>query len=528
MANKQTIAPVNLGGTEVKQTVSSVPMMVGLKQEIVGDEHLDAAQKILSGGQNFMIEKMKTDNERRKLQTAAVLSAQRQGLMSAQSLDEFNRLAGVTPQMLKAGFDDDEGKRFWENNGQNILKANDVDVKHLKTVKEEEFARNSLIDLLADREEILARIPSDKGSVIIESGLADIKQSDLFSDEEKKQLQTQFLENGILNLSLQDMNGAEKAVEQFCSDDENLRNKLAETKRLQEVQVQQLEKQQARQERISGLKQAFALWQQRERGEIDAGTYYVLSGDRKNMLWGDDKEENNMSNLGEAYKFFRKMHSGNNISDNEYENAGNQLILAYKNKKIGLDKTAHLQDELLASMEGKKGDDYAVMDNLADRVLAADTAERSYEAGDFMERKAQFYFDLIDVYQEQKETLEQAYLKEHENISAGAIRSLNRKAMLNALELLDYKEGKEEVSFADLKSIIKNNYQGRRTADIWQKYYREAPYSSDKKELMLRLARDKQKKELEVKRFNTLEEVYEADLDDGEPFYFQGRLAVKS
>lgn len=531
MANKQSVPQNQLGGAVLRQPVKNVALASGGERAIDDGEFLEL-NTMLEAGKMVAQKQLALEDKNMRLQTAATLGNLRQQLWNTKSQDEFDMLADSAKTVLDSQFEGDEkGQKFWQENGGKIIAANRNDMERIRQIKATEFGKNSLDELLANSQNVVAQTPSIYSSDILEDGLREIEQSSFLSDAEKDIYRQNYLNSGVLNLALNNPQAAEQMLEKYLPQDEALKTKIATTKELMARAKEKDDETKARENYLAQLGQSVALWQKKEKGEISDAVFYVLKNQYGDDFWVADSEvEKDASPLSRAYQLFKRKNRGEVLTNQEIKQAENCLMSAYKQRKIGLDEVSSLQNQFLAMMgDGATYDGYDYqIDDLSDRVLLPDTEEQSMEGKLFMEDKARFSFELYDAYGAKKTALVNQFIKDGGTLSPSVLRRFEREAKIAVREELGLKESAYEVSFGELKEVMNNIYSGRDKMTVWQKFLKEAPFVQDKKGLMQKVAAGAQKQELRIPRFSSIEELKGANLSYGQKFYLNGRLAIKS
>ena len=523
MANRQRIPSWGLIGAMAKRPVAA--QITHPAQRFIASETGAYTDSVLLNTANMLADKMhKTETERLAMQADVSLKATRQALENAQSPDQLRDMVKNNDKVLAAQFDGDKKTQdFWRNHGDKILAANQADTQKIIAQKQIDFGKQSLP---------AGKLPADVGCVVMNvTSVAFIAK---------------YLKTGILNLALHNPDAADKAVDAYFDDDtlkSTLKAQIQQTKAINDDYLRQDEE---RQKRISYLNQfalAQDLWQKKERGDISPAQYYVLSqnshapthrGDFNVSVWGDDEQRSDTP-LTETYRLVRKMNEGTPLSVQEISDASNYLINAYRQNKLGFEETAALQNQLLAAQTDKNTAELMFdreIDELADKALGADMSS-SLTRGDYaakllMEDKARFALNLYQNYYAQKTALTSALLQNGGQLTPLAEKQISREALNNVTQDLKLKLNGERdaASFGQLKQALQSAYSGSDVLPIWRQYAKVAPYSDDKMETMRQIAREMQKKELTYPKFETAEELMQADLAPGDKFYFKGRLAV--
>ncbi len=528
MANKQSVGAVHLGGGQMSQTMRPVvkPVIDNTIIDTKKDE-LNDFTTVLSSGQQYLIKLQKTEEENIRLKTIAALGNYRKQLYAAQNPEEFDQLVSNAPGMLEAMFSDAKEADFWRQNGAEILRRNQLDSEKIRAEKSIEFGKKSLEELLANGQKTVALMPEINGAELIENGIDEIERSDFLSDEEKADYRSRYLNDGILNLALQNSKQAEYLRQKYLAEDEHFKKQFDEVKKLKDSVLEKSNEKQKNEEYLHRLDQVFHCWAQKERGDIDEAQYYILLNNEDNkLLWGDN-ENRSQTPLSEAYKMIKKIGAnkdGSAVSD--VRDISGYLMNAYHQKKISLDEASDVFSQLINPSYLVFNDQYS--DVLLDEILALDTMDNSDEGKLFMEKKAELFFDVYNEYNTKKKVLAEEYKAQGGKLNDVVLKRIGRQAVNEIKEEFGFKTENEALSFGDIKRTLKSVYSGRNTTSILEKFCKQAPFVEDKKELLKNLALEEEKKELALPRFYSLKEVLEADLSPGERFYYNGRIAVKS
>lgn len=485
MANKQSVPMVNLKGANLQQTVKGVPLIRYIKHE-KEDVNTDIKNigMILGGSfEAIKSQQKKLSDDEKSLQAAALLNVYRQGLKATQTPNDFEALAGVADNLIKADFDDDESKDFWLEHGQKILDANREDTEKLREIKSVEFGKNSLNQLLADAQNMIALVPN--GDKYLEMGGEEIAQSVFLSEAEKEKYQYNFYKNGILNLALQDADAAEAARVKYLVDDEGLESEIKKISELRLKAIEQQQQEQQKREDFAAQKEGVFLWQKKQTGMLDEASYYVLAKG-VGARFGD--EENAKGNITEAYQVLKRLNEGEKLFDEEIFAANQALISAYDEGKAGFEEVVFAQN-FLFDKEGQnnRGVDRAI-NELMDRIMLPDAEEQSLEAEAFMEEKAKLALKVSEAYYARKNELIGEAKEQGKTISLGVLTACARKAMHEVRDMFDFAEDEEGISFAELKNELEENYPNADKAVVWKEFAKRAPYARDKSGLIKRIA----------------------------------------
>lgn len=506
MANKQTVPLVQSGGAHLKKKVQNVSFLRGKQSDriVEGDDRLGILEILTDSGKSYVKQRLKTDEERMLLKADNTLKAYRNLLLKASNPEEFKEIAKDADKVLSAQLDNgDFSADFWAKNGAKLLEANKTDVGRLYEMKSFDFGRNSLDCLLADNQNLLARSSGEKGQRLLEKGAEEISVSPFLGKQEKEEYRRGYLKTGILNMALNDPDGADKAVEKYFARDDDLKVKIAEIRHLNEMEVKHEEENNARNNYILELKRALGLWQEKERGNLSNPAFYVLQADKDGeMLWGD-KGLRTETPLWEAYKLVKRLNAGDKLRPEELRDAGNYFISAYRQGKIGLEEAAGLQNQLLLCDTGAGRGGILFdreIDNRLDDILLPDVTENDDDSRDFMEEKAKFAFEVYDAYYARKVALTDEWNAAGGMITPAVLRRFSRQAAKEVFEELGVKENADgSLIFEELRDEARRYYTGKNMTEIWRRFCVEAPFREDKKELMAKIARSEEKKTLCVR-----------------------------
>lgn len=526
MANRQSVPSTALAGAAAKTTVKTVPIAAGQERIHALDDGFLTAFAVTDAAAKYVDYKKKTDEESARLKAAAVLGNARQELLNAQNIDEFENAVKQNENILQSAFNGDKNEEnFWRANSGKIKELNRRDVEALRQVKMNDFGKNSLNQMLADNQNVLALQPFGQGQQLLKRGIDEIAQTPFLTDDEKAQYRKDYLTTGILNLAINAPDDALEAAKQYLPDDENLQEKISRTGELRMKALAEAKQTADDNSYRNDISQAFNLWQQKERGQLNEAAYYVLAqNNRADILWGDNEVRSDTP-LADTYRLFRQMNSGVKLKPEEVRDAGNYLISAYKQKKIGLDEVSALQNQFLNN--AVEAD--SIINDTVDKIFGVDAREKSYDADVFMENKARWALEFYEAYAQEKNARIAEFNAGGGVMTPAILRRFSREAAGAARENCGFKESMDTlVDFDALNEALHSVYHGKKTADIWQQFYQNMPYAEDKLALMKKTAAMQQRQELYLPRFDSLEELEKADLATGAPFYFRGRLAVKS
>ena len=522
------------GGAMLGEKVNTALKPVGLKRYIAGGEVLGAISDILKKGAELWEEKNKIDEQRNFLDTDLLLKNYREKLKNSSSLEEFDIIAGGIDDGIKEYFNkNDSGKKFFNEHGEEILKLNKQDIDKMRVSKEYDFGKNSLDILLAGSQNLLQEATPLKAETLLKRGYDEINKTSFLTDEEKIEYKNKFLRNGIYSLALSDVNMARSEAKKYKDYvKEDMFKKIDEIEKIKVKEKSDLEALNNRKQYMNRLGEAIDLWQMKERGEIKKAEYSVLSLDHNDYLWGDRDENIEGDALSKAYKIVRKLNSGEDYLPQDINDASNYLMKAYRDKKIDFEEVANFQTQLLALDVNRKTKERLLdkeIDEFLDGVLGNDNFNNSYEAKIAMEEKSKIAFKLYDAYYGKKIALFQGFLQQGGSLTPKVERVLKKKALDEIKEEFGYKENAEgSFGVGELKTVFRQFYNGSLDNEVWKEFYKKAPFVEDKKGLLKDVARKQMKKEIFYPRFDSWDEVLEANLEQGDKFYFRGRLAVRA
>jgi hypothetical protein len=523
MANKQSVPVTNLLGANAKKEVNGVAMAQGDKQVLPDDEDLIAAGVATDVTNQMLKFKQKTDEQSARLNAAATLQIYRQQLGEMQNQEAFDNLFKEQETLLKNGIGVSKNERdFWRDNGAKIMELNRRDVENLRREKMTEFGKNSLLQMLADNQNMLAVQPMNEGNNLLKTGVEEIANSPFLTDTEKEQYRNDYLKTGILNLSLLAPDDAMQAAENYFPDDEEIKKKITEVRGLCLKAEERAQKEKNDAQYVADVNRSIKLWQQKETGAIDEAAYYVLRQQYPADNFGGEGETKSQTPLSDVYRLLKEKNSDERLNGHEMRKVGNSLISAYKQHKIGLTEAIDWQNQMIDATGFEK----PVFDAV-DNIFGADTTEHTVDADNFMENKAKRAMEFYQSYAAEKEKRVAEFGAEGGVLTPAVERKLCLDALNKAKENLGFKDG-EKVSFDEINQAMQAVYYGNRTDEIWQRFYQEMPYAEDKVAVMRRLAATAQRKELMLPRFDNYEEVLKAHLNSGDKFYFRGRLAMWS
>ena len=531
---EQSIGAMQNNKALLKNNVPFIENPVGLKRYISGGEYIGA----VVAGLDKISEKMERkliEEKDNKLKADSLLQNYRIVLGQAKSSDEFESVALSMNEEIKNFFMSSEsGKDFWNKHGDKIIENNNLDLEKIRVKKEYDFGKNALKMMLADNQSLLVGADGNKGGLLLEDGVREIENTKFLDDEEKKKYRQGYLKTGIYNLALSDIDGAKEQANKYkLSLGDDFIKSIDELEALKIKQKQTEIVKNERKEFVKRFGNALNLWQQKEKGAILEPEYYVLSKEYEDV--GLDVNYNSLKNrlpMSEAYAVVKKMNSGEVLEIDEICSASKALIGAYNNRKMNLDEVSHLQNKLMYSQEeGNSIIDFldAEVDELVDNIFIKDISARSREAMNIMEEKARLGLLINDAYYDKKMALMTKFNKEGGKITPKVDRIIKKQALNEIKTEFGYMENwGGSLDFAQLKSILKIYYNGNDDNEIWEKFYKKAPFCEDKRGLLKKLAIEQQKIELNYPNFNSWAEVLDADLGENDKFYFRGRLARKA
>ena len=528
MANKQSLPVVNLKGTELQKTVEGVSLInpVRHEHEDINDDIKDIGSFFKTVSASIKHQQKKLQDDEKYLEAEALLHSYRQGLEASQNSDDFEAIAQSADDFIKADFDDKKGKEFWLVHGQNILEANKKDTENLRTIKEAEFGKNLLNQLLFNAQNMIAL--TNDGTKYLQMGGEHIDQSVFLSDEEKQKYRESFYKNGILNLALQNPHAAEEARVKYFFNDEDLKLQIEKTAALRLKAVEEQNKARVNQEKFDEVKEAVSLWQKKQTGAIDEASYYVLSNGNKETFGLDTRDDKMMPDVTSMYRMFRRFNDGEKLSYEDIYALNGGLMKAYDDGKIDFDEVSFAQNLIFSNHQNSSKGMDKIISASADKILLPDADENSHEADIFMEEKMKWALKIYEAYYEKKNDMIEALKEKGEKLSYAKLYQCAREAKNYVVEMFDLKESKEPLSFSELKKEVDVIYSKKDQSEIWKKFASLAPYSFDKRSLLREVAGEKMRNELLLPRFETWQEVKKAHLAEGTKFYFRGRLAVKA
>lgn len=533
MANKQSVPSMSGNGVMALQPVKATPIPVGLKREFAGNSMTQLLQETAETGSLALQKKKKVDFEKMNYESDEILHNYRLQLANAQSTEEFDAISKTAEDDIKNRFQGRfNGAEYWAERGGDILKAHRNDVSKLREKKNFDFGKSSLNEMLATNQNMLAKSFGSKGDTLLSRAVAEIDSTPFLSQDEKTQYRDGYLKTGILNLALNDPDKAAVLADKYLPNSAGeLKGRIDNTRALRE-EAEKLEKEQKqREEDIAEYRQAFSYWQAKEEGRIKPAEFYVLTAENKpDTLWGE-RENRSETPLADAYRIVKKINGGEKLSAEELRNAGNHLIAAYKQKKLGLDEVSELQNQLMLA-EGDKSFSGLLFDKdvdaLADKVFMPDADGREGYLQDFMEEKAKLAFQIYENYYSKKTALADEFAEQGGVITPALEKRFRKQALAETRQEMGIVENSgADVSVSGLKRVLKTVYTGSNEREVWRRFYEKAPYAEDKKALFKQIAAEEQRRELSYPQFSSMAELEEANLLKGEKFYFKGRLAVK-
>lgn len=520
MTNKQSVPVTNLLGATAKKELQGATITLGDKREMPDDENLIAAGAAVDVTNLMLKSKQKTDDQSARLNVASSLQSYRQQLMNSKSLEEFDNISQQSETILKNGIGNNENeKNFWRENGAKIMELNRRDTKNLRQEKMAEFGKLSLQQMLSDNQNVLAAQSMGKGENLLQQGVDEINVSPFLTDSEKEQYRTDYLKTGILNLALQSSDEAIKAAENYFPDDDEIKGKITEINdmRLQAEEREKKAKEEA--QAVMDVAKSLSLWQQKKTGKIDEAAYYVLRQQLPADNFVEVEKKKSATPLYDAYRLLKEKSYGEGFNSQEMRTLGNSFISAYQQHKIGLNEAIDWQNNFIVASGFE-----APVNDAIDKIFGADTMLGSVDANNFMEYKAKSAMEFYETFAAEKTKQLNQFSADGGVITPAVERRLSFDALNATKEQLGFKEG-NTFSFDGLKQAMRAVYQGNQTDEIWQQFYRQAPYAEDKENLMRKLAVAAEKKELNLPRFESYEDVLKAHLSRGKKFYFRGRLA---
>ena len=437
-----------------------------------------------------------------------------------------------TKEHFKKIFSTNEaGKKFFRKYGDELLEENRKDVEKLRVLKEYDFGQKTFKSMLANNQSMLINAENKKGDILIARGLSEIDKTNFFNEKEKEVLKKEYLNTGICNLALSDEKEAYIQAEKHFQGDKAILDKIGKIVELRKDDEVNKQKDAERKKYLANLYDVTSLWQQKEKGEIGGAEFYVLNSQYdKDLLWGND-DVSEKGDLIDAYKILRKMNNGKMLNNEEVKDAENYLIKAYKKGKIGFNQVVSLQDKIMQSQtdfNSSKGFFDKDIDLFIDNVFIKDIDARDDVAKSVMEDKARLGLDIYETYYDKKMAMYQDFINQGGVLNSHSEKVLNKRALDETKVELGYKENLgRELTFGELRPILMQYYSGNNEEEIWKKFYQIALFSDDKKNVLKNIAKAQQKTELSYPRYDSLREVEQAGLAEGDKFYFRGRLSVK-
>lgn len=531
---EQSIGAMQQDKVLLKNKMSPVLKPHGLKRYVAGGEYLSTVSLGLEKVADYL-ERKDIEEKDNILKADNLLSNYRTVLSNASNSEEFENIAGAINEDVKNFFVSSEsGREFWNKHGDKIIENNNLDVEKIRAKKEYDFGKDALKTLLADNQAMIVGADNVKGRLLLESGVSEIENTKFLTDDEKKQYKDGYLKTGIYNLALADINEAREQVNKYKLNlGDDFIKSIDELEGIKEKERQNEIIKNKRKEFVKNWSGALNLWQQKERGEILESEYFVLSKEYDDVL-GDviDGSFNNRYPMSLAYNLVKKMNKRKQIESDEISDASKALIRAYNDNKLSLDDVSNLQNKLIYSQEDGTGyNDFldTEIDELVDNVFVKDVFSSSRDARMLMEEKARLGLVLNDVYYDKKMALMTKFIKDGGKVTPKVDRILKKQAIDEIKNEFGYVENLGgAVEFSQLKPLIKLYYNGGLENEIWEQFYKKAPFCDDKKSLLREIAVEQQKKELNYPMFNNWAEVIDANLGEDDKFYFKGRLAKKA
>ena len=531
----QDVASMQRGGGLLSENVGKVLKPVGLKRYVAGGEYLDTLANTLKKSAEILEEKNDIEEQNNMLETDNVLKNYRQRLQESNSLEEFDEIAKSIDVGVKEHFNSSSaGKSFFEKHGNSILELNKKDVVKLRELKEYEIGKKSLDMMLANSQNILTEANGSKADTLIERGVERINQTCFLDENQRDEYRRNFLKNGVLSLALSDGKKAREEAVKYQGDvGDDIFEKIDEIEKIKLKEQENLKIQNKRKDYVGRFGEAVNLWQMKERGEIGEAEFKVLAMEHDDYLWGENKDNKNYDeDLSNAYKIVRKLNNGDEYEVEELNNLSNFLMKAYRNKKISFDEVANFQNQLLAMESDRKTKERLFdsgVDEFLDNVMGGDSFGGKVEEKISMEEKAKIAFQLYDAYWGKKLALSESFLMQGGSLTPKVERVFKRRALDEIKNEFGYKEnigGKFGVR--ELKTVLNQIYNGSQKEDIWKEFYKLAPFAEDKVSLLKNIAKRQSNLEMYYPRFDSWAEVLDADLAQGDIFYFKGRLAKKA
>ncbi len=537
MANRQSVPGMSTGGGMLRSGMKNVTAITNVQREMPVNNALDMVIGVAETAKAGVDFYKNYQQDAQGYKADELLQENREKLQNAQSEEEFDNIYKNFESTLHSHFGEDRwGREFWGKNGSRLLDAHRKDAERIKAGKQFDFGKSSLTSALMDNQNLLAGSAGDKGTLLLDKGVADIEATPFLDAGEKNDYRNGFIRNGVLNLALNDPEAAAAYAEKNIPESEGkeaLRSRLAEAGKLRDSVIKEAAEEEERRQKISDYGQLMNLWAEKERGNISEAEFYVLTAeDDKDGLWGM-REEKTQAPLGMLYRTVRKMGGGEKISAEEARDAGNYLISAYRQNKIGLDEAADLQERVMTAAADKTAarrffDNEAA--GLADRVLLPDVDAGKGSAADmFMDKKARLALEINDIYNAKKEMLAGVFQEQGGQLTPAYERRISKQALRETREEMGLVENNgEPVKFGALKRILAGYFTAGDDKAVWQRFYEEAPYADDKTALFRRIAAEEERKILAYPQFDSYAEAEAAGLEKGDKFYLRGRLAEKA
>ena len=515
----------------LKRMIENVP--VEKKELLIDDnnEDIKLAVKAVNVGTNIIHERKNIEIEKNKLIADEALNRYREALFNVNNPNEFDAVANMAENDVKKYFNQtQEGKEFWNKFGNTLIQKNSQDIENIRKQKEFDFGKRNLNQLLADNQNMLVRADKKRANLLFDEALRHIENTNFLSSEEKKEYRNNYLNRGILNVALKDTVVAKDLAKKFSVDEtDNLFLKIDEIERIKRNEEAILLKRKQDDDYLNKSKKAFMLWKGFESGEISQSQYWLLGSELGEEFNSSEISDITDRPMVKAYQLIKEIKSNDNneLDVKKINQVSKYLMGAYKQNKLKLNEVSFLQDMLFSQGDESLSFDSEI-DDLADSVFIKDLYLKNQNLRDVMENKASLALRLHDVYGEKKRELFNGFLSNGGSLTANTIFKIKNQALEETKKEFGFVESSDgPLSFSFLNSLIKQYYRGNDEANIWQRFYKEAPYVADKKELLIKIAKNEQSLELSYPKFDSWAEVVTSDLSVGDKFYYRGRLAVK-
>lgn len=164
MANRQRIPSAQMGGALLKNQIQTVPLNVRDLSDMYDDSEDDFAANLVETGKNYFKIQKENEDKKKAMEADRILNEQRLALANTSSSKEFIEQAKNADTTLKTEVAKVEGlDDFFNTHSDKLLAANRADIKNLYAMKENEFGRNSLDEMLSLNQNMLAQSAAFKG-----------------------------------------------------------------------------------------------------------------------------------------------------------------------------------------------------------------------------------------------------------------------------------------------------------------------------------------------------------------------------